>query len=59
MSDFYLGLLRHALTALGTILATKGIIDGGMVEPVAGALVTIGSVGWMALNKWTSKAPAQ
>lgn len=36
-------ILRHGATALGTYMAAKGIIDGGMVEQFAGIAVAIGA----------------
>lgn len=39
-------LLRHALTAAGMSLAATYGFDSDQVEAVAGALVTLVSVGW-------------
>jgi hypothetical protein len=46
-----LGIVRHALTFVGGLLVTKGLIDANMVQEVMGALVTlIGSV-WSVVAK--------
>lgn len=46
-----LGLVRHALTFVGGILITKGLLDAGTSSEIAGAVITlIGSV-WSVLSK--------
>lgn len=49
-------LLRHTLTAAGAWLATRYGIDEGAVEQLAGAVVTLLSVGWSVYD--ARKRPA-
>ena len=49
--DLVLSLVRHALTAAGSILVTKGVIDAGSLDAAIGALITLGSVGWMLATR--------
>lgn len=46
-----LALLRQILTAFGTALVAKGYVEASDVEPVIGALLTIGSVIWSVADK--------
>ncbi len=46
-----LALLRQILTVAGTALVAKGFIQASDVEPVIGALLTIGSVAWSVSDK--------
>ena len=46
-----LALLRQILTIAGTALVAKGLIHASDVEPVIGALLTIGSVIWSVADK--------
>jgi hypothetical protein len=39
------------LTVVGTALVAKGVIQVSDVEPVVGALLTIGSVIWSVADK--------
>lgn len=49
--DQILGIIRHALTFVGGILVTKGLIDDGMVtELVGGAVTLIGGI-WSVIAK--------
>lgn len=43
--------LRHLLTAGGTVLVTKGVLDAGSAEAVVGALVTLAGVVWSLVEK--------
>lgn len=49
--DIILGLTRHVLTSLGSLLVAKGISDTTGVEAAAGALVTLIGFTWSALSK--------
>lgn len=51
MASIVTGQLRHLGTAAGAVLASRGLIDGGQVELVAGVVVTIGSMVLSALAK--------
>lgn len=46
-----LALLRQILTVAGTALVAKGYVEASQVEPVIGALMTIGSVVWSVVDK--------
>lgn len=45
------GLFRHALTSGGGALVAHGVIGGGDVEPIVGALVTLIGVVWSVVSK--------
>lgn len=49
------GLIRTILSAIGGVLATKGLIESSMVEPLIGAIVTIGTAVWSYKSKKTSE----
>lgn len=46
-----LAIARQVLTVAGTALVAKGFIQASDVEPVIGALLTIGSVVWSVVDK--------
>ena len=46
-----LALFRQTLTVVGTALVAKGYVEASDVEPVIGALLTIGSVIWSVADK--------
>jgi hypothetical protein len=46
-----LALVRQILTVAGTALVAKGYVEASDVEPVVGALLTIGSVIWSVADK--------
>jgi hypothetical protein len=46
-----LALIRQILTVAGTALVAKGYVQASEVEPVIGALLTIGSVIWSVAEK--------
>ena len=46
-----LALVRQILTVVGTALVARGVIQASDVEPVIGALLTIGSVIWSVVDK--------
>jgi hypothetical protein len=46
-----LALIRQVLTVAGTALVAKGYVESSDVEPVIGALLTIGSVVWSVSDK--------
>jgi hypothetical protein len=47
-----LALIRQILTVAGTALVAKGYVQASDIEPVIGALLTIGSVVWSVADKW-------
>ena len=46
-----LAVIRQILTVAGTALVAKGYAHASDVEPVIGALLTIGSVIWSVADK--------
>lgn len=46
-----LALIRQVLTVAGTALVAMGYIQASDIEPVIGALLTIGSVVWSVADK--------
>ena len=46
-----LALIRQILTVAGTALVAKGFVEASNVEPMIGALLTIGSVIWSVADK--------
>jgi hypothetical protein len=46
-----LAIVRQILTVAGTALVTKGFVQASDVEPLIGALLTIGSVIWSVADK--------
>ena len=46
-----LALVRQVLTVAGTALVAKGMVQASDVEPLIGALLTIGSVAWSVADK--------
>jgi len=46
-----LALVRQVLTVAGTALVAKGYVEASDVEPVIGAILTIGSVVWSVADK--------
>jgi hypothetical protein len=46
-----LALVRQILTVTGTALVARGFVQASDVEPVIGALLTIGSVVWSVADK--------
>ena len=46
-----LALIRQILTVAGTALVAKGFVQASEVEPVVGAMLTIGSVIWSVADK--------
>ena len=46
-----LALIRQILTVAGTALVAKGLVQASDIEPVIGALLTIGSVIWSVADK--------
>jgi hypothetical protein len=46
-----LALIRQVLTVAGTALVAKGYVQASEVEPLIGALLTIGSLTWSIADK--------
>jgi hypothetical protein len=45
------GVLRHALTTIGGVLVTKGLIDEAILTEVLGAALTISGIVWSIIDK--------
>ena len=52
-----LALIRQILTVAGTALVAKGLVQASDVEPVIGALLTIGSAVWSVADKRVRGTP--
>lgn len=46
-----LALIRQVLTVLGTALVSKGYVEASEIEPLIGAVLTVGSVIWSVADK--------
>ena len=46
-----LALIRQILTVVGTALVAKGYVQSTDIEPVIGAMLTIGSIVWSVADK--------
>jgi hypothetical protein len=46
-----LGIIRHALTFVGGVLITKGVIDEASFVEISGALLTLIETVWSVVNK--------
>ena len=46
-----LAMIRQILTIAGTALVAKGLVLASDLEPLIGALLTIGSVAWSVADK--------
>ncbi len=46
-----LGLVRHALTFVGGVLVTKGLLEAGLMQEAIGAVMTLTGVVLSVLNK--------
>ena len=51
MKSAVIALLRHLLTFIGGTLVAKGILDPATLTEIIGSVITLLSVGWMALDK--------
>ena len=46
-----LGLIRHALTFVGGIVVTKGLIDESLFQELLGGIMTLVGAGWSIWEK--------
>ena len=46
-----LALIRQVLTVVGTALVAKGYVQTSELEPLIGAMLTLGSVIWSVADK--------
>jgi|TARA_R110000868_G_scaffold29576_3_gene110096 hypothetical protein len=49
--DQLLGVIRHALTFIGGILITKGLVDEGLFSEITGGILTLTGAVWSIINK--------
>jgi len=57
MQSAIIALLRHLLTFIGGALVAKGFLDAAALQELIGALITMLSVGWMAVSKYKAPKP--
>ena len=58
MQSAIIALLRHLLTFIGGTLVAKGVIDTATLTEIIGAIITLLSVGLMAVEKVKGKPEA-
>ena len=51
MNDKILGIIRHGLTFLGSVLVTQGVIDDAMFTELFGAAMTLIGGIWSVIDK--------
>lgn len=49
--EMYLSIIRHLLTLAGGIMATKGYINGAMLDTVVSSVIAVGATTWGAIQK--------
>ena len=49
--DQVLGIIRHALTFVGGLLVTKGLINEGMNEEIIGGVISLVGLIWSVAAK--------
>jgi len=57
MKEKTLGIIRHALTFLGGVLVTQGVLDDAMFMELFGAVMTLVGGVWSVIDK--TKAVAE
>ncbi len=58
MKEKTLGIVRHALTFLGGVLVTQGVIDDALFAELFGAAMTIIGGIWSVIDKTKAEKPA-
>lgn len=51
LKTFLGAIARHALTTAGGALVAKGVIAGGDLPGIVGAVMSLGGVAWSLINK--------
>ena len=46
-----LGAIRHALTFVGGVLVTKGLIGEGLVIEIIGSVIAVAGIVWSLVDK--------
>jgi hypothetical protein len=59
MKEKTLGIIRHALTFLGGVLVTQGVIDDALFAELFGATMTIVGGVWSVVDKQKAKAETE
>ena len=59
MKEKTLGIIRHALTFLGGVLVTQGVIDDAVFTELFGAAMTLIGGVWSVIDKNKAKAEAE
>jgi hypothetical protein len=54
-SALFIGLIRHVLQLGGGYLVGKGVIDADGANTAVGALVSLSTVAWFAVDRWRGK----
>ena len=58
MKEKTLGIIRHALTFVGGILVTQGVIDDALFLELSGAVMTLVGGVWSVIDKTNTEAEA-
>ena len=58
MKEKTLGIIRHALTFLGGVLVTQGVLDDALFMELFGAVMTLVGGVWSVIDKNKAKAEA-
>lgn len=58
MKEKTLGIIRHALTFVGGILVTQGVIDDALFLELSGAVMTLVGGVWSVIDKTNTEAKA-
>ena len=59
MNNTILSIIRHALTFVGGLLVTKGLISDGTANEVAGAVTTTIGLLWGAVDEYRAEQAAK
>ena len=59
MKEKTLGIIRHALTFLGGVLVTQGVIDDALFAELFGATMTIVGGVWSVIDKQKAKTETE
>ena len=58
MKEKTLGIIRHALTFLGGVLVTQGVLDDALFMELFGAVMTLVGGVWSVIDKKKAEAEA-
>jgi len=58
MKEKTLGIIRHALTFVGGVLVTQGVIDDALFMELFGAVMTLVGGVWSVIDKKKAEAEA-